>query len=128
MSAFRSWPWKVLMTSTRSRSFVPEFHEVLGMDQNHPAAAGDAAVAVVQAIIGGVVLIVTADGLQDQVPVRRSQVFQRADGEAAAADVRFEGTGVPWRVGSTKPFLVRTGSLKSWKPGMTREMWSRTTS
>ncbi len=76
--------------------------QVLGVHQDHAAAARDAAVPVIQAVERGVVLVMAADGLQHQVPLRRAQVLQRADREPATADVCLEGPGVPRRVGQDK--------------------------
>ncbi len=113
-----SLPRNEEITSTRSLSPNPSSGEIVRVDQDHPPALGYATVAVIESVDGGVVLIVAAHCLQDEVAWWRLQEFQRdvprsAPCPMSVAKVRVSLGGL----GSTKPFLVRTLVLKSSKPG-----------
>ena len=72
--------------------------DVGGVDENHPAAALHAAVAVVEAVDRGVVLVVAAQGLQHQPPPRYRHPLQRIDREVGLAGAGVELPGIAWRM------------------------------
>ncbi len=139
------WPWGVpdeaelVGTALRPRESRDDIHQVAVLeaqflqvtrtDQDHPAAVRDTAVPVIQAVERGVVLVVAADSLEDQMACRSLKVLKRPNGETPPlADVRGKGTGIPGRVGEDEAVLGADPGVKSSKPGMTREIWSRITS
>ncbi len=73
--------------------------DVGGVDEHHPAAALDAAVAVVEAVDRGVVLVVAAQGLQHQPALRHRHPLQRVDREVGFPCGGGEFAGIPRRVG-----------------------------
>lgn len=106
----------------------PGSFEIRRIDLDHPSTAGDSSVPIVESIEGGVVLIVGAHRLQNQVARGRNQVFESTGGKLRPTFVCRKRTLVPWRIGGrTKPYLSRTRVLKSSAPEMTREAWSRMT-
>src|SRR6185295_8168361 len=60
--------------------------EVLGVHQHHPALAGDAAVAVLEPVDGGVELIMAPDGHHHQLARAQRLVRHRVDGEPRLPD------------------------------------------
>ena len=69
--------------------------KVIRVDEHHPPAAPDAAVAVVHAVDRGVVLVVRANGLQQQPARGHLQGLHLVDGEDGPAAVGRERPGVP---------------------------------
>ncbi|MCO5588369.1 hypothetical protein L7F22_042324 [Adiantum nelumboides] len=82
---------------------VPERGDVLAVAEHDPAPALDAAVAVGQAVDGGVELVVAAQGLEQQVPVGHLEHLDRRHRELAAPGPGLEGPRVPRRVRQHEP-------------------------
>ena len=72
--------------------------DVGGVDEHHAPAALDAAVAVVEAVDGGVVLVVAAQRLQHQPALRDGHPLQRVDREVGFACAGGEFARVARRV------------------------------
>ena len=71
--------------------------DVIGMHKDHVAFAVNAAIAVIHAVDGGVVLIVRAEGLQHKSPVFATQVLPFGLlGQRIGREGRAPGGGVPF--------------------------------
>lgn len=77
----------------------PGSFEIRRIDLDHPSTAGDSSVPIVESIEGGVVLIVGAHRLQNQVARGRNQVFESTGGKLRPTFVCRKRTLVPWRIG-----------------------------
>ena len=80
------WAWSRPQPGT----LVPEGIKVLLVHKDHPAAVLNAAVAVIFAVDGGVVLVVRSQGLQQQPTLRHSRVFQLVAGKVRQSGFRGE--------------------------------------
>src|SRR6185436_2361176 len=72
-----------------------QLFDVTGIHEHDPAATLDAAVAITEPVDRGIELIMTAQGLQDQMTRRHLQRLDRRHGELCTPGVGRESTRVP---------------------------------